>query len=456
MSDRDGVPLPLPTLLQIYVTGRCNMRCPACYLTWGAKPGDSHMAPSVFAAIRLVLPALAMVTRHIDPLVVAIQRSTCFTPRDHVRQQHEYFAPLRDRRLDPAEVRRAYAASCPTHLLPPCYDFSGFGDYRSQHEDSERFFQIRREAVCRLLGVAFDRVATVDHHTAHAAYANCASPYREQDVLVFTAECVGDGASATVWIVGKDGFPEQLDRSDAQILGYVWRYVTLVLGMNQLRDEHKVMGLASFGRGRCDAARAVKACLDAGCSASPGRVESIAQLLADGRTVGRCVGRMEFGPRALGNRSILARANDYPMATTLNRQVKRRDWWMPFAPLVRKCDAPALFSGPDNIDTAFMTTCMQVRSPSAPELVAACHPQDQTARPQVLAPGQNPELELVLEAYCQRTGCRALVNTSFNLHGEPIVLGPADAASTFLRSELDALWIPGVLLVKRNHGPILE
>lgn len=188
-----------------------------------------------------------------------------------------------------------------------------------------------------------------------------------------------------------------------------------------------------------DAARVVRA---TGLDAEDHRgregelVEAVAGRLAAGRVVGWFHGRMEIGPRALGARSLLADPRDPEMRDRLNRAVKRRQAFRPFAPSVLASRAALHF----DLDrpAPFMTETCAVRSPLA--LPAVTH-VDGSARPQTVDPAAAPRFAALLEAFERRTGCPVLLNTSFNLRGEPIVRSPADALSCFARTAIDTLVI---------------
>ncbi len=169
-------------------------------------------------------------------------------------------------------------------------------------------------------------------------------------------------------------------------------------------------------------------------------LEEIAQRLAAGDVVGWFQGRMEFGPRALGNRSILADPRDPRMRDRINALVKKREAFRPFAPAVLEervadhfeLDRPA----------PFMTETCQVRSPL--DLPAVTH-VDGSARPQTVDE-TNPRFRRLLEAFDRLTRCPILLNTSFNLRGEPIVCTPVDALICFVRSDIDCLVLADFVL----------
>jgi carbamoyltransferase len=173
----------------------------------------------------------------------------------------------------------------------------------------------------------------------------------------------------------------------------------------------------------------------------------VAALLAAGHVVARFAGGEEAGPRALGNRSILADPRDLRMIRKLNFAIKQRDFWMPFAGSVRVEAAPRyirnLSAWPFYMIEAFDTTAAGLR-----DLCAAVHPFDETIRPQVVTPDLNPEYHALLGAFERLTGVGGLLNTSFNLHGSPIVGTPTIALDTLERSALDAVALGSLLVTK--------
>ncbi len=177
--------------------------------------------------------------------------------------------------------------------------------------------------------------------------------------------------------------------------------------------------------------------------------EKIAELLVSDGVVARCAGRMEFGARALGNRSILANPSDHRVVPLINRMIKNRDFWMPFAPTILKEREADYLVNPKGLASPYMMLAFRTHDKRQGELIAALHPQDGTARPQILEESWNPEYHRILREFERRTGIGAVLNTSFNLHGEPIVCGPADAVDTFERSGLPHLALGHFLISKR-------
>ncbi|HEX5498359.1 MAG TPA: carbamoyltransferase C-terminal domain-containing protein [Thermomicrobiales bacterium] len=172
--------------------------------------------------------------------------------------------------------------------------------------------------------------------------------------------------------------------------------------------------------------------------------EETAQLLADDKVIGWFQGRMEFGPRALGARSILASPIHASMQAKLN-EIKDREDFRPVAPVVLEEEAPRWFAGAG--ESPFMLFVFDVR-PEKAELIPAVRHVDGTARVQTIHRRQNAAYYDLLKAFARRTGVPVLVNTSFTTRGEPIVCSPRDAVESFWTSPLDALVIGPFLLEK--------
>ncbi len=175
--------------------------------------------------------------------------------------------------------------------------------------------------------------------------------------------------------------------------------------------------------------------------------EEAAKRLAEGKTVARYDGRIEFGPRALGNRSILYRTDDPAVNIWLNEKLRRSEF-MPFAPVTLAEEAPRMYRGLEGAREAarFMTITFDCTE-EMKRLSPACVHVDGTARPQILSREENPGYYAILETYHKLTGSPTLINTSFNMHEEPIVLSPEDAVRGFRAAELDCLAI-GPFLVE--------
>jgi carbamoyltransferase len=180
----------------------------------------------------------------------------------------------------------------------------------------------------------------------------------------------------------------------------------------------------------------------------------VGRLLADGAVVARFAGRMEYGPRALGNRSILYQATDPTVNDWLNEALHRTEF-MPFAPIVLAEHAGQCLEGMDGaLDTArFMTitfNCTEWMARHCPGVVHV----DNTARPQLLSERDNPSAYRILREYHRLTGIPCVINTSFNMHEEPIVCSPDDAIRAFELGQLDYLAIGHWLA--RHPRPIMR
>ncbi|WP_419786690.1 carbamoyltransferase C-terminal domain-containing protein [Pseudodesulfovibrio sp.] len=177
--------------------------------------------------------------------------------------------------------------------------------------------------------------------------------------------------------------------------------------------------------------------------------DHVADLLEAGRAIARCAGNMEFGQRALGNRSILADPIHLDIVPKINQAIKNRDFWMPFAPIVMDTFADRYLVNEKKLDAPFMTLAFPTTSEGWAALPAGCHQADHTARAQILTRDVNPELYAILESFARKTGRGALLNTSFNLHGYPIVNSVKDAMHVFENSGLDALVLEKFIIYKR-------
>ena len=170
-----------------------------------------------------------------------------------------------------------------------------------------------------------------------------------------------------------------------------------------------------------------------------------AEFLVEGKILGWFQGRMEFGPRALGSRSIIADPRDPEMNAKVNNAVKFREWWRPFAPSFKKEAAPEYLESA--YDSPFMILTAQVRQEKRLVIPSVTH-VDGSARPQTVEKEINPLYYRLIDQFGQRTGVPVIMNTSFNLRGEAIVHTPTDALRTFFSSGMDALVIGSFLVEK--------
>jgi len=174
-------------------------------------------------------------------------------------------------------------------------------------------------------------------------------------------------------------------------------------------------------------------------------VERAADLLADGNIVAWCQGRMEYGPRALGNRSILIDPTRDDSMDRVNQSVKFRESWRPFAPSILEDAVDEYLVDP--VYDPFMITSFDVKPEKREEIPAVTH-VDGTTRPQVVRRSINPRYYDLIDAVADRTGTPVVLNTSYNLSGDPIVTTPKDAVQTFYSTGLDALVVDDYVLTK--------
>jgi len=167
-------------------------------------------------------------------------------------------------------------------------------------------------------------------------------------------------------------------------------------------------------------------------------VSRTARMIADGLVVGWFQGRLEFGPRALGSRSLLADPRDNKMKDVINAKVKFREPFRPFAPAVLKERGHEYFEMPPGMDAPFMLLVPKVRQEMHKVIPAVTH-QDGTGRVQTVAEETNPLYYGVIKKFGELTGVPVVINTSFNVRGEPIVRSPRDAYNTFVKTGIDAI-----------------
>ena len=517
-----------------------------------------------------------------------------FTVKDWIKQCHEYWKPLliEGKNLTPFDDVALFRKNFPDIALDPYYSFLDLAQ-KSDSSDWDSIGQeIRAETVQRHLGVDRNKIKFFRHEDCHKLYGYYSNQNRIERALVFTVEGGGDDSSATVSTISNNELTEHWKSNDVMI-GRLYRYVTLILGMLPAQHEYKVMGLAPYGNeyhgsrsleffrtidsvvgceiinsksipdlyfsvkdalegerfdgiawglqsyleetlclwiknniaargindvilsgGVAQNIKAIKAIADMsevasvwsgpitgdgslgigaawmalsdagqadsinkmstaylGTSASQSEVEeaiyaaafgddfllhatpkidTIAKWLDDGNIIARFSGKMEFGQRALGNRSILADPRKFESVERINSKVKFRDFWMPFTPSMTVEDAEKILHNPKNIFSPFMTMAFDLNKKYETSIPAVVHPADKTARPQMLRRLDNPAYYDILRAFKERSGIGILLNTSFNLHGEAIVETPHQAIDTFMRSDLDILLFDHVAIERKR------
>ena len=205
---------------------------------------------------------------------------------------------------------------------------------------------------------------------------------------------------------------------------------TLYLGSNAVYDEKDVSSLSQYIIKKFNSE------------------EQILEQILENKIIAVCRGRMEMGQRALGNRSIIADPRTRFNVEKINNSIKKRDFWMPFAPVILSEYQDLLIENPKGIDSPFMTITFETKD-GKNKFPAAVHQADGTTRAQLLKKEQNPILWNLIFKFYEKTGIPALLNTSFNLHGEPIVRTIQDALRVFGKSELEVLWLDEHIIEKK-------
>jgi carbamoyltransferase len=207
-------------------------------------------------------------------------------------------------------------------------------------------------------------------------------------------------------------------------------------------------------------------------------IDTVAGLLAGEKVVGWFQGRMEFGPRALGSRSILGDARSPTMQSVMNRKIKLRESFRPFAPAVLEEHAHEYFEAAPGqpVDSPYMLLCAHVRADKrvgqsgdvgekgASEarglgqlglprsVVPAITHVDHSARVQTVDAQRNSRYHSLIKRFYEKTGCPVIINTSFNVRGEPLVCSPKDAFRCFMATQMDALVLDRCVLVKGQQA----
>jgi len=176
----------------------------------------------------------------------------------------------------------------------------------------------------------------------------------------------------------------------------------------------------------------------------------VARFLEKGEVIARFNGREEWGARALGNRSILCRTDNPSLVNVLNKKIKMRDFWMPFACSILDKHAQEYFEDYDGKSDQFMMKTYTVKESKIKNLIAGVHPFDGTCRAQVIRKNTTPEYWDLLEKFTELSGISALLNTSFNLHGKPIVGSLDDTLNTIYESGIKYLAIGNYFVMKKK------
>ena len=553
---------------------------------------------------------IAEATKSNSPYWTVLDQFSEFTIQDWVRQMHEFWYPYYygDKARSKDDTEDWYDSYWHQRFLrgeklneDHNYDFSFL--HRMSGKEAFTYFDRveRREVYKRYFGWTGE-IEQIGHHRCHAHHALWAGPLTPEqraDALVLTADSRGDYSNWSASVTEPDGRLRCLARGTDHLVARIYKFTTLILGMKPNEHEHKVMGLAPYGRSRrhIEAAERVffealdfrdgkfvsdkpltdcyfdlkgrleghrfdnvaaalqnwtttvtiawarhwlqetgrrVLCFSGGlsmnirangslldlpevdCLSVPpsGGDESLAagavfalwtaegraatpmlhayvgeqaentdgdwqvmlaregvdaagfairsgidaavaaRLLAADCIVARCVGPAEFGARALGNRSILANPSNPDNVRILNDAIKNRDFWMPFAPSVLAEHAERYLDNPKGVGAPFMTIGYATKPAHRREIMAALHAADYSVRPQFVYRETNPEYWRLIEEFRRLTGMPAVLNTSLNLHGEPMNYSIADAVRTLALSELDFLLLPGDRLFYKKRAAV--
>jgi len=205
---------------------------------------------------------------------------------------------------------------------------------------------------------------------------------------------------------------------------------SLYLGSDATYDEKDVLSLSQYNVNKFSSE------------------EQILEKILENKIVAVCRGNMEMGQRSLGNRSIIADPRTSSNVEKINNSIKKRDFWMPFAPIILSEYQDLLIENPKNLESPFMTIAFETKD-GKNKIPASVHQADGTARAQLLKKEQNPVLWNLIFKFYEKTGVPALLNTSFNLHGEPIVRTINDGLRVFEKSELEVLWLDDHIIEKK-------
>tara|TARA_X000000950_G_scaffold224301_1_gene270350 strand:- start:15630 stop:17390 length:1761 start_codon:yes stop_codon:yes gene_type:complete len=169
-------------------------------------------------------------------------------------------------------------------------------------------------------------------------------------------------------------------------------------------------------------------------------------LLIQDNIIAICNGRMEFGARALGNRSIIANPFNPSIVERINKSIKNRDFWMPFAGTIPYELSKKFLKNKNNLDGSFMTLCFD--SIHNEKYISACHPYDKTIRAQILQRDQNKWYYDLIMSFYEITNIPVILNTSLNIHGKPIVMDEKDAIELLKKTSINYLFLDGILIKK--------
>ena len=547
------------------------------------------------------LDIVALSSFWLNPILNYVKRYATFSVQDWVDEQTLFWKPKLLEGKNPCylDVYKDRGLQ-----VDAKYNYDGIIRGYGDSEEAKVFLERRLDYVSAALGVERDRIHVKNHEQCHKCYALFGSPFRNEKVLILTAEGLGDDYNGTVSVYDNGEIFSLCNMKQNQ-LGVVYRFVTLMLGMKPFQHEYKVMGMAPYANSyetrkayevlrnifqvdgmeikfkdkpadlffairdallgcrfdgmagavqqmleeilcqwvsNCVAESGVRkvvlaggiaqnikamkcvselSCVDdifvapaagdtsnsvgaaylahydtieksyeshesihpvthvyLGPEYSRDEIEeaisnepdlddrfeiyrdfdnaALAKRLAEGNIFGLMRGRMEFGLRSLGNRSILADPTNANVTDKINQMIKFRDFWMPFTPSMLDDRADDYIQNPKGLRSPYMTMAFESVEANRGDFVSAMHPADKTVRPQIVKEADNPNYYGLLKEFEKLTGRGVLLNTSFNLHGMPVVLGPKEAIFTLLNSGLDGLVMEDVLILRKVRSTTIR
>lgn len=322
-------------------------------------------------------------------------------------------------------------------------DASNFYDYLARHAVGERFDNIAgavqhllEERITAWIRNAIKQTGIRNIYTGGGVFMNVKLNMRIQEMdevehAHFLPSC-GDESNpigAAYALAVQHGLPVKPIDNLYQGISYDRDALAKFIAENKLAERYAVIELADIE-------------------------ETTAGLLAQKEVVARFSGRCEWGARSLGNRAILAHPGHMESFYTVNDLIKSRDFWMPFAPTVLDTHAHQYLENyrPEKVEAPYMITAFKATPLGVDHIRAAMHQGDHTIRPQVLTEKANPSYYRLLKAFYAKSGVGAVMNTSLNLHGYPLVATPEQALMTLEKSGLCHLAL-GPFLISKNKQP---
>ena len=555
-----------------------------------------------FKSINKVLEITKVKPKDIDLVVFAgyraamfyslIKPSALFSVQDWLDQCENYWKPLliENKKISPINDYLYWEKKKPIIKKSYYYEFAQRAKKSDPKNHATIINEVRKKVASKHLKIEKKKIIFARHETCHQYYGLYSQQKFNKNSIIFTLEGGGDDSSATISII-KDKNLKEVFKTNEAMIGRLYRYVTLLLGMKPGQHEYKVMGLAPYGQEyhglnslkhfrkynkvigtkiinlkifkdtfysskdkllgeRFDGiawglqkfteeikkkwtentikkykikniiysggvAQNVKALMElfkiknlkslwAGPIPGDGSLAigaawyisnkfdkkrkilglesiylgskinekditlelkkiskkfkiiknvnniKIAKWLSKGLVVARCAGRMEFGQRSLGNRSILADPRRLDTVERINSKIKYRDFWMPFAPSILFEHCSKILENPKKIYSPFMSIAFETKKKFHSLIPAVLHPADKTTRPQMLKKVNNPEYYDLIKKFKSITKIPLLLNTSFNLHGDAIVENASQAIYTFKNSDLDILILNKTAIIRRE------